>query len=115
MRAKKAEDLTSKASARLNRLYDRIGRRLPATRGFLDWIRRPAMLLVRLPLGVVLLFGGVFSFLPILGLWMLPLGLMLLAIDFPPLQGPIAWAIIRGWRWWELRRRRRRAVTAAAG
>jgi len=107
--------LTSKASARLNRLYDRLGRRLPVTRGFLNWIRRPGMILVRLPLGVVLVFGGIFSFLPILGLWMLPLGLMLLAIDFPPLQGPIAWAIIRGWRWWELRRRRRRTVTATAG
>jgi len=55
-----------------------------------------------------MVFGGVLSFLPILGIWMLPLGLMLLAIDFPPLQRPVAWAIIRGQRWWELRRRRRR-------
>jgi hypothetical protein len=76
--------------------------------GFLTWIRRPSARLVRIPFGVVMVFGGVLSFLPILGIWMLPLGLMLLAIDFPPLQRPVAWAIIRGQRWWELRRRRRR-------
>jgi hypothetical protein len=107
--------LDSKTAARLHRLYDRIGRRIPAARGFLDWVRRPAMMLVRIPLGVLLIFGGIFSFLPILGLWMLPLGLMLLAIDFPPLQGPIAWAILKGWRWLDLRRRRRRRVAATAG
>ena len=82
--------------------------------GFLTWIRRPSARLVRIPFGVVMVFGGVLSFLPILGIWMLPLGLMLLAIDFPPLQRPVAWAIIRGQRWWELRRRRKRkaAVTS---
>jgi len=106
--------MSDKAAARLNRLYDRIERRMPVTRGFLLWIRRPAMRLVRIPVGVLLIFGGVLSILPILGLWMLPLGLMLLAIDFPPLQAPIAWAIIAGWRRWELWQRRRR-VRAAAG
>ena len=76
--------------------------------GFLTWIRRPSARLGRIPVGVVMVFGGVLSFLPILGIWMLPLGLMLLAIDFPPLQRPVAWAMIRGQRWWEVRRRRRR-------
>jgi len=70
------------------------------------------MIVIRLPLGIVLICGGILSFLPILGIWMLPLGLMLLAIDFPPLQGPIATAIIRGWRWWDLRRMRKRREAA---
>jgi hypothetical protein len=34
-------------------------------------------------MGVLLICGGLFSFLPILGLWMLPLGLGLLADDVP--------------------------------
>jgi hypothetical protein len=44
---------------------------------------------------------------------MLPLGLMFLAIDFPPLQGPVAATIIRLWRWWDLRRMRRERTQAA--
>jgi hypothetical protein len=104
--------LTSKARLRLDRLYDRIGRQIPAAAGFLAWARRPSARLVRVPVGVLLVLGGIFSILPILGIWMLPLGLLLLAIDFPPLQGPVAWSIIKGQRWWELRKRRKRIVAA---
>jgi len=38
---------------------------------------------VRRAVGVVLVIGGLFGFLPVLGYWMLPLGLALLAVDFP--------------------------------
>ena len=68
------------------------------------------MIVIRLPLGIVLICGGILSFLPILGIWMLPLGLLLLAVDLPPLQTPIAWAIIKGERWWALRKRRKGAA-----
>lgn len=106
----------SKARRRLDRLYDRIARRVPITSGFIGWVRQPALIFIRLPLGLILVFGGVLSFLPILGVWMLPLGLMLLAIDFRPLQGPIGCAILRLWRWWDLRRmRKRREAAARAG
>ncbi|SEM37959.1 hypothetical protein SAMN04515666_110205 [Bosea lupini] len=54
------------------------------------WLRHPDSRLIRLPAGLALMIGGVFSFLPILGAWMLPLGLMLLAADIPPLQRPMA-------------------------
>ena len=37
-------------------------------------------------MGLLLIAGGVFSILPVLGLWMLPLGLVLLAEDFPPVR-----------------------------
>jgi hypothetical protein len=38
---------------------------------------------LRLPLGAAFLLGGLLFFLPLLGLWMLPVGLMLLAEDIP--------------------------------
>lgn len=66
-------------------------------------IRLPASRIARVGLGVAFVLGGIFSFLPILGLWMLPVGLIILSIDF---------AIVRRWRrrstvWWERRRERR--------
>ena len=39
---------------------------------------------VRTLIGVLLMVGGVFGFLPILGFWMFPLGLAFVALDFPP-------------------------------
>ena len=39
--------------------------------------------LARILLGVVLILGGVLGFLPILGFWMLPLGVMVLAREVP--------------------------------
>lgn len=38
---------------------------------------------VRIGLGILLLLGGFLWFLPILGLWMVPLGLLVLSVDFP--------------------------------
>lgn len=38
---------------------------------------------IRSILGVLFMIGGVFGFLPILGFWMLPLGLAFIALDFP--------------------------------
>ena len=56
------------------------------------------MLLARIVVSVLLIIGGVFSFLPILGIWMLPLGLLLLAVALPVLRGPISVLIIRARR-----------------
>jgi len=41
---------------------------------------------VRAVLGVLLVIGGIFGFLPILGFWMIPAGLVLVALDVPPLR-----------------------------
>ncbi|HEY1708490.1 MAG TPA: hypothetical protein VGG10_09515 [Rhizomicrobium sp.] len=38
---------------------------------------------IRIGLGIALCFGGLLFFLPILGLWMLPLGVVVLATDLP--------------------------------
>jgi hypothetical protein len=37
-------------------------------------------------MGVLLTFGGMLGFLPLLGFWMLPIGLVLLADDVPLLR-----------------------------
>lgn len=80
---------------RLERQFERIARQVPASRGFLDWVRRPRLHLVRIPLAILLILGGIFSFLPVLGIWMLPLGLLVLAVDIPALRGPVGDAIVR--------------------
>ena len=36
---------------------------------------------VRMGIGVLLIIGGVLGFLPVLGFWMIPLGIIVLAID----------------------------------
>ena len=97
------------ADARLDRQFERIGRQVPATRGFLDWVRRPGLWLVRVPLAILAILGGIFSFLPILGIWMLPLGLLLLAVDIPALRRPVGDAIVRLQRFIGNTRRRWRA------
>lgn len=81
----------------------------PRSARFVGWLRKPSSRLVRIPVAVLLVAGGTFSFLPILGLWMLPLGLVLFAQDVPVLQKPMARSL--GWveRKWIERQRARNA------
>ena len=67
---------------RLRRLLRRLPSRMQAVT---RWLRRPASRWARIPAGIFLIIGGCLAILPVFGLWMLPLGLMLLADDFPPL------------------------------
>lgn len=41
---------------------------------------------VRTLLGALFIAGGVLGFLPILGFWMIPLGLVLISLDIPPFR-----------------------------
>jgi hypothetical protein len=81
---------------RLNRLETRLPRVIATAVRF---TRHPSPY-VRVPLGIGLVAGGVFSFLPVLGIWMLPLGMIVLSRDVPPLRHPanrmLAW-IERKW------------------
>ena len=43
----------------------------------------PGSWIVRVLIGLVLILGGFLGFLPVLGFWMVPLGLMVLSIDLP--------------------------------
>lgn len=107
--------MTSKSAQRLNRLFDKLERKIPRTAA--DWLarlRRPEARWVRIPLGILLVLGGIFSFLPVLGIWMLPLGLLLLALDLVFLQGPVNTAVVRGTRKWSTWSRARRDKKAAA-
>ena len=74
----------------LDRQLDSLQQRLPAWAcRVLHWMRKSSFW-VRLPLALLLMACGVFGFLPILGFWMLPLGLILIAQDIAPLRPPIA-------------------------
>jgi hypothetical protein len=46
-------------------------------------VKLPENRLARIAIGAGFVTGGVFSFLPVLGIWMLPLGLIVLSHDFP--------------------------------
>ena len=61
-------------------------------------LRREGWHLVRVPLALILIGGGLLSFLPFLGIWMLPLGFLLLAIDLPILRAPLSALLIRARR-----------------
>jgi len=78
--------------ALLHRFEQRLPLRIARASFFL---RQPGARLWRIPSSGFLILGGIFSFLPVLGLWMLPLGLLLLAVDVPPLQPPM----VRMLRW----------------
>jgi hypothetical protein len=79
------QPITSRAQhdRRLDGLIERLPRRLRVT---VRWLRLPTSRWVRIPAGLLLVTGGVFSILPFLGIWMLPLGVVLLADDVPPLR-----------------------------
>jgi hypothetical protein len=69
----------------------RLERHLPGwAAGFARWVREPSSRMVRYPLALALVLGGLVGFLPILGFWMLPLGLVIIANDVPFLRGPMA-------------------------
>ena len=68
---------------RLRRLLRRLPSRMQA---ITRWLRKPTSRWARLPAGILLILGGCLAILPVFGLWMFPLGLMLLADDIPPLR-----------------------------
>lgn len=89
--------------------YQRLQQSLPDPFGrFLGWLKRPSSRWVRIPLGILLIIGGLVSFLPILGVWMLPLGVLLLAQDLPFLRRPTGRALDAIERWWQRRTSKRR-------
>jgi len=103
----------SQSDADFDELFERIKRQAPFATGFINWIRSPWAVLVRIPLGILLVLGGVLSFLPVLGIWMLPLGLLILAIDFKPLRRPLVRLVIwidyqwNRWRQWRQNKQKR--------
>jgi hypothetical protein len=100
----------AKAERILQRRLDRAERYLPGLlREWLAHLRRPSASWVRVPLGILLVIGGLLSILPVLGIWMLPLGLVLLALDVVLLRRPTARMLVIGERLWSRLRRGWRA------
>lgn len=54
------------------------------------WVRRNVPRGMRWPIGLVMIFLGLFSFLPLIGIWMIPLGILIASMDLGP-----AWRKIR--------------------
>lgn len=82
----------------------------PPVQRAIAWLRRPGVAWVRIPLALLLIIGGLLGFLPLLGFWMVPLGLLLLAEDVPVLRRPTIGALGAVQRWWDGRRAKRAAV-----
>lgn len=100
----------SSGREKLEQAYDVLEQEAPdRVARAIRWLRNPKGRWVRLPLGLVLVVTGFFGFLPILGYEFIPLGLLLIAQDVPPLQKPVGTATL--WlerKWIELRDRWRR-------
>ncbi len=100
------EKRSSRIARRLERQFRALGRFAPQVEAPLRIIRARNWLVVRVPIALLFIVGGLMSVLPFLGLWMLPVGLLLLAVDVPFLRAPISGAIIRlrrriqVWRRW---------------
>ncbi len=106
--------MSDQGNKKLQEAYDGLESQVPdRVARMIRWLRNPKAKWVRLPLGILLIIGGFFGFLPILGIEMIPLGLLLVAQDIPFLQEPVGRAVIwlevkwvhfRQWwqqRWWK--------------
>ena len=58
-------------------------------------LRRDRRLWLRMTIGLLLMLGGFLWFLPVLGIWMLPLGIVVLASEFPVLKRRLVGAAMR--------------------
>jgi hypothetical protein len=97
------------AQAKLDLAYDALEQHAPdRVARAIRWLRNPKGRAVRLPLGIVLVVAGVLGpLLPLVGVELIPLGLLLIAQDVPPLREPVAemtlwlerqWVRLRRWR-----------------
>ena len=111
----------------LRQAFRRLEYEMPQRLGrWMRWLRHPHSRWVRIPAGLLLIVGGIISVLPGLGIWMLPLGLLLIALDVPALRKPVGhstiWAVDK-WatsrpllrRWWRRSFRRSNGKTIRAG
>lgn len=58
----------------------------PALRFGRHRVSLPGSRLFRIVIGVALCIGGLLAFLPVLGIWMLPLGILVLSVDLAPVR-----------------------------
>lgn len=78
----KAEDWDERVDGWVSQLPDR-------ARATVDWLREPSRSLIRVGAALLFIIGGLLSILPVLGLWMLPVGLALLSQDLQVIKAPL--------------------------
>ena len=61
----------------------------------------------RTALGIVLIFFGILGFLPVVGFWMIPLGLLILSQDFVSVRRFRRRWTVKISRWWAQRQARK--------
>ena len=81
-----ASDPTTRARRRRRRARHWKHRAVIMTYRSIRWGQRYLPVGTRALVGLLLMIGGVFGFLPVLGFWMLPLGAAIMTLDFPPLR-----------------------------
>jgi hypothetical protein len=106
-----------KAQDDLDEAFDELERATPdSVTKAIRWLRQPQARVVRIPLGLLLMAASFLWFLPVLGLWFLPLGLLLIAQDVRFLRRPVGrMTLYLLDRWKRLRKywAKRRAAKAA--
>lgn len=96
---------------RLDRQLAALTSQSPVLRRIGTSIQGKPGVLLRLPMGLLLIAGGFLAILPVFGLWMIPLGLLVLAIDLPPLRPFVSASVIRLRRKWTIWHRSFRNLT----
>jgi hypothetical protein len=67
-------------------------RTVPIVQRIVHWADRRVPWGIRSVVGLLFMVGGVVGFLPILGFWMVPVGLAMIALDVSPLRRRVlAW------------------------
>ena len=107
--------MSKQGQRKLDRAFDELEQEVPdRVARAIQWLRSPASRWVRIPLGVLCIAGGLLWFLPVVGIELLPIGLLLIAQDVPFLKKPVG----RGMLWlvqkWRALRERWQARKKAA-
>ncbi len=98
----------NKEERRIERCLGRLLKRLRIGTRHLGWLSESRSgRRTRIALGVAFVIGGLLGFLPVLGFWMIPVGLVLLARDVPRLRRPVGRTLVLAERRWRAWRRRR--------
>ena len=82
--------MADKGQQTLDRAYEGLEEEAPdRVARAIRWLRDPKARWIRIPLGVLFIIGSMLWFLPVVGIEMLPLGLLLIAQDVPFLREPV--------------------------
>ncbi len=90
-----AKQMNKTDAQKLDAIVEKYSDKIPRPLGrFIRWMRNPKLRWLRLIVGTLLVIFGILGFLPILGFWMVPLGLIILAQDCKWLQRPTLNAVM---------------------